>query len=49
MNVQLNTHCHKNVHSLTYSVKAIDIVDKNTIGKIDDKNNCNVRDSYRLS
>ncbi len=28
LNVQLNTHCHKNVHSLTYSVKAIDIVDK---------------------
>jgi hypothetical protein len=38
LNVQLNAHCHKNVHNLNYSVKANDIVDKNTIGKIDDKN-----------
>ncbi len=28
LNVQLNAHCHKNVHNLNYSVKAIDIVDK---------------------
>jgi hypothetical protein len=47
--VQLNANCHKNVHNLNYSLKAIDIVDKKIPLVKSMTITCNVRDSYKLS
>jgi hypothetical protein len=49
LNVQLLIHIVKKCHSLTYSVKAIDMVDKKILLVKSMTKTCKIRDSYKLS